>query len=271
VSAAPHDADELDGTEQPFVSHLIELRDRLIRSLWGVGLVFFALAAWPGPKHLYDLLAMPLIKALPAGSHMIAVGVVAPFLIPIKVTVLVAFSIALPWVLYQVWAFVAPGLYRHEKRLVLPLVVTSTLLFYLGVAFCYFFVFGQAFPAIQRMAPESVQVSPDIEAYLDFVITMFVAFGVAFEVPVAVIILARLGVVSIAQLRAFRRYYWVAAAAVAGIVTPPDPVSMLALLVPMGLLYEIGIWAAQIFIRTTQAPEDAADGAEADDAKAGHH
>jgi sec-independent protein translocase protein TatC len=146
VSAAPHDADELDGTEQPFVSHLIELRDRLIRSLWGVGLIFFALAAWPGPKHLYDLLAMPLIKALPAGAHMIAVGVVAPFLIPIKVTVLVAFGIALPWVLYQVWAFVAPGLYRHEKRLVLPLVITSTLLFYLGVAFCYFFVFGQAFP-----------------------------------------------------------------------------------------------------------------------------
>ena len=199
--------DELDGTEQPFVSHLIELRDRLIRSLWGVGLIFFALAAWPGPKHLYDLLAMPLIKALPAGAHMIAVGVVAPFLIPIKVTVLVAFAIALPWVLYQVWAFVAPGLYRHEKRLVLPLVVTSTLLFYLGVAFCYFIVFKKAFPAIQHMAPESVQVSPDIEAYLDFVLTMFTAFGVAFEVPVAVVIVARLGIVSVDQLRKFRNYY----------------------------------------------------------------
>jgi sec-independent protein translocase protein TatC len=264
VSATPNNVDELDGTEQPFVSHLIELRDRLIRSLYGIGIVFLALAAWPGPKHLYDLLALPLIRSLPAGSHMIAVGVVAPFLIPIKVTVLVSFGIALPWVLYQVWAFVAPGLYKHEKRLVLPLVITSTLLFYLGVAFSYFFVFQQAFPAIQRMAPESVQVSPDIEAYLDFVITMFVAFGVAFEVPVAVLIVARLGLVTIEQLKGFRRYYWVVAAAVAGIVTPPDPVSMLALLVPMGMLYEFGIWAAPIFIRASTPPEDAAD-----DAKAG--
>jgi sec-independent protein translocase protein TatC len=266
MSATPQGADELDGTEQPFVSHLIELRDRLIRSLYGIGIVFIGLAVWPGPKHLYDLLALPLIKSLPAGSHMIAVGVVAPFLIPIKVTVLVSFGIALPWVLYQVWAFVAPGLYKHEKRLVLPLVITSTVLFYLGVAFCYFFVFQQAFPAIQRMAPESVQVSPDIEAYLDFVITMFVAFGVAFEVPVAVLIIARLGLVTIDQLKAFRRYYWVAAAGVAGIVTPPDPVSMLALLVPMGMLYEVGIWAAPMFIRASSAPEDAAD-----DAKAGGH
>jgi sec-independent protein translocase protein TatC len=252
--AAPQD--ELDGTEQPFVSHLVELRDRLIRSLWGVGLFFFALCAWPGPRRLYDVLAQPLIKALPAGAHMIAVGVVAPFLIPIKVTVLVAFSIALPWVLYQVWAFVAPGLYKHEKRLVLPLVVTSTILFYLGVLFCYFFVFGQAFPAIQRMAPASVQVAPDIEAYLDFVITMFIAFGVAFEVPVAVVIIARLGLVSVEQLRGFRRYYWVAAAGVAGVVTPPDPVSMMALLVPMGMLYEFGIMAVPVFIRRTQAPEE---------------
>ncbi len=256
MSADPQAKDELDGTEQPFVSHLIELRDRLLWSLYGLGAVFLVLLAWPGPKELYDLLAKPLIESLPQGSKMIAVGVVSPFLIPIKVTVLMALGIALPWVLYQVWAFVAPGLYKHEKRLVLPLVVTSTVLFYLGVAFCYFFVFGQAFPAVQKMAPASVAVSPDIEAYLDFVITMFVAFGVAFEVPIAVIILARLGVVSIEQLRSFRRYYWVAAAAVAGIVTPPDPVSMLALLVPMGLLYEVGIWAAQLFIKHTQAPKD---------------
>jgi sec-independent protein translocase protein TatC len=256
VSADPQAKDELDGTEQPFVSHLIELRDRLLWSLYGLGAVFLVLLAWPGPKELYDLLAKPLIESLPQGSKMIAVGVVSPFLIPIKVTVLMALGIALPWVLYQVWAFVAPGLYKHEKRLVLPLVVTSTVLFYLGVAFCYFFVFGQAFPAVQKMAPASVTVSPDIEAYLDFVITMFVAFGVAFEVPIAVIILARLNVVSIEQLRSFRRYYWVAAAAVAGIVTPPDPVSMLALLLPMGLLYELGIWAAQLFIKHTQAPED---------------
>ena len=248
-------ADELSGTEQPFVAHLMELRDRLVRSLYGVGIVFAALAFWPGPRELYDLLARPLIAALPAGSHMIAVGVVTPFLIPIKVTVLLAFGIALPWVLYQAWAFIAPGLYRHEKRLVLPLVVTSTLLFYAGVAFSYFFVFQKAFPAIQKMAPASVQVSPDIEAYLDFVLTMFVAFGVAFEVPVAVVIVARLGLVTVEQLRKFRNYYWVAAAGVAGLVTPPDPASMIALLLPMVLLYEVGIWTVPLFIRATQAPD----------------
>jgi len=186
---------------------------------------------------------------------MIAVGVVSPFLIPIKVTVLVATGIALPWVLYQVWAFVAPGLYKHEKRLVAPLVITSTLLFYTGVAFSYFIVFQKAFPAIQRMAPASVQVSPDIEAYLDFVLTMFIAFGVAFEAPVAVVIVARLGLVTVEQLRKFRNYYWVVAAGVAGLVTPPDPASMIALLVPMILLYEVGIWTVPIFIKRTQAPD----------------
>lgn len=247
--------DELAGTEQPFVAHLIELRDRLLRSVYGVAIVFAALAAWPGPRKLYDFLAEPLITSLPAGAHMIAVGVVSPFLIPIKVTALAAVGLALPWVLYQVWAFVAPGLYRHEKRLVLPLVVTSTLLFYAGVAFCYFIVFKKAFPAIQHMAPDSVQVSPDIEAYLDFVMTMFIAFGVAFEVPVAVVIVARLGLVTVEQLRNFRSYYWVAAAVVAGLVTPPDPGSMIALLVPMILLYEVGILVVPLFIRSTQAPD----------------
>jgi sec-independent protein translocase protein TatC len=199
---------------------------------------------------------MPLVKTLPEGARMIATGVVSPFLVPIKVTVLAAFGLALPWVLYQVWAFVAPGLYKHEKRLVMPLVVASTLLFYAGAAFCYFFVFGQAFPAIQKMAPISVAVSPDIEAYLDFVITMFIAFGVAFEVPIAVVILARMGMVTVEQLKSFRSYFVVGAAAVAGVVTPPDPVSMLALLAPMVVLYEVGIWAARVFIKHTQAPAD---------------
>ena len=185
---------------------------------------------------------------------MIAVGVVSPFLVPIKVSVMAAIGLALPWILYQIWAFVAPGLYQHEKKLVLPLVAASTLLFYTGAAFCYFFVFGQAFPAIQKMAPISVAVSPDIEAYLDFVITMFIAFGVAFEVPIVVIILARMKIVTVEQLKGFRTYFVVAAAAVSALVTPPDPVSMIALLVPMCLLYEIGIWSAQIFIRHTQAP-----------------
>ena len=252
---SPHPADELAGTEQPFVQHLIELRDRLLYCIYGIAVFFIALALYPGPSELYDILAMPLVKTLPAGSHMIAVGVVSPFLIPIKVTVLCAFGLALPWVLYQVWAFVAPGLYQHEKRLVVPLVVASTLLFYAGAACCYFFVFGQAFPAIQRMAPASVAVSPDIEAYLDFVLTMFIAFGVTFEVPIVVIILARMELVTIEQLKSFRSFFIVGAAAVSGVVTPPDPVSMLALLIPMVLLYEVGIWAAQFFIKHTQAPE----------------
>ncbi|TAK81170.1 MAG: twin-arginine translocase subunit TatC [Aquabacterium sp.] len=259
MSTPPPSSDELEGSEQPFVSHLIELRDRLIKALYGVAAIAIALALYPGPRHLYDLLAQPLLHAMPAGSKMIAVGVVTPFLIPIKVLVLAALGVALPWVLYQVWAFVAPGLYKHEKRLVMPLVVSSTLLFYAGVAFCYFFVFGKAFPAIQSMAPESVAVTPDIEAYLDFVLTMFLAFGLAFEVPVVVVILARLGVVTVEQLRSFRRYFWVAAAAVAGLATPPDAVSMMALLFPMGLLYEVGIVAAQVFIKHTRAPEEAED------------
>lgn len=246
--------DELAGTEQPFVQHLVELRDRLLYAVYGIGAVFAVLAFFPGPSQLYDLLAMPLVKALPAGSKMIAVGVVSPFLVPIKVTVLAAFGVALPWVLYQVWAFVAPGLYKHEKRLVMPLVLASTALFYLGAAFCYFFVFGQAFPAIQKMAPASVAVSPDIDSYLDFVITMFIAFGVAFEVPVAVVIFARMGLVTVAQLKSFRAYFVVGAAGVAGLVTPPDPVSMLALLAPMCLLYEVGIVAARVFIKHTQPP-----------------
>jgi sec-independent protein translocase protein TatC len=251
--------DELAGTEQPFVQHLFELRDRLLHSLYGIAAVLAVLLFYPGPSKLYDLLAMPLVKVLPEGSRMIAVGVVSPFLVPIKVSVLAAIGLSLPWILYQIWAFVAPGLYKHERRLVLPLVAASTILFYMGAAFCYFFVFGQAFPAIQKMAPMSVAVSPDIEAYLDFVITMFIAFGVAFEVPIVVVILARMGVVTIAQLKSFRTYFVVGAAAVAGLVTPPDPVSMIALLIPMYLLYELGILAAKLFIKHTQAPDAQAD------------
>lgn len=256
MSDQPAPGDDVSGTEQPFVQHLIELRDRLLYCLYGVAAVFAVLVFFPGPSALYDLLAMPLVRALPEGSKMIAVGVVSPFLVPIKVSVLASLGLALPWVLYQVWAFVAPGLYQHEKKLVMPLVVASTVLFYAGAAFCYFFVFGQAFPAIQRMAPASVAVSPDIDAYLDFVITMFIAFGVAFEVPIVVVILARMGMVTVEQLKSFRSFFVVGAAAIAGVVTPPDPVSMLALLVPMCVLYEAGIWTAQIFIKHTRAPAD---------------
>jgi sec-independent protein translocase protein TatC len=159
-------------------------------------------------------------------------------------------------VLWQVWAFVAPGLYSHEKKLVLPLVISSTLLFFVGVAFSYFFVFGQVFKFIQSFAPKSITAAPDIEAYLDFVLSMFLAFGLAFEVPIVVIVLARMGIVSIEKLKAFRSYFIVVAFVAAAIVTPPDVVSQLALAIPMCLLYEVGIWAAQLFIRHTQAPEE---------------
>ncbi|EHR70098.1 twin arginine targeting protein translocase subunit TatC [Burkholderiales bacterium JOSHI_001] len=260
--STPEPQDELAGTEAPFVSHLIELRDRLIRALVAVGVVFAALCLWPGPAGLYDLLAQPLVANLPKGATLIATNVISPFIVPLKITMMAAFLVALPVVLYQVWAFVAPGLYSHEKRLVLPLVVSSTLLFLAGVAFCYFFVFGQVFKFIQGFAPKSITAAPDIEAYLSFVLTMFIAFGAAFEVPVAVVVLARMGVVSVEKLKAFRGYFIVVAFIIAAVITPPDVVSQLALAIPMCLLYEVGIWAAQIFIKHTQAPaeEPAADG-----------
>jgi sec-independent protein translocase protein TatC len=249
--------DELEGTEQPFVSHLVELRDRLVRASIAVLLCFGVLALWPGPAALYDLLAAPLVANLPKGTTLIATNVISPFLVPLKITLMAAFLVALPVVLYQVWAFVAPGLYSHEKRLVMPLVVSSTLLFFAGVAFCYFFVFGQVFSFIQQFAPKSITAAPDIEAYLSFVLTMFIAFGAAFEVPIVVIVLARLNVVSIAKLKAFRSYFIVLAFVVAAVITPPDVVSQLALAIPMCLLYEVGIWAAVIFIKHTQAPDAA--------------
>jgi sec-independent protein translocase protein TatC len=250
--------DGLEGTEQPFVSHLIELRDRLIRAVAAVAVCFAALAVWPTPGGLYDLLAAPLVASLPHGATLIATNVISPFMVPIKITLMAAFLLALPVVLYQVWAFVAPGLYLHEKKLVLPLVVSSTVLFFGGVAFCYFFVFKQVFAFIQSFAPKTITAAPDIEAYLGFVLNMFIAFGAAFEVPVVVVVLARLGMVSIDKLKAFRGYFVVLAFIIAAVITPPDVVSQLALAVPMCLLYEVGIWAARVFIRHTQPPGEEA-------------
>lgn len=251
--------DELEGSEQPFVEHLIELRSRLLKSVLAVGLVTLVLAIYPGPGRLYDWLALPLVAALPQGATMIATSVISPFMVPLKIMLAAAFMIALPFVLYQVWAFVAPGLYSREKKLVLPLVVTSTVLFFTGVAFSYFLVFGRVFAFIQAFAPKSITAAPDIEAYLSFVLTMFIAFGMAFEVPIAVVVLARVGVVTVAQLKHFRGYFIVAAFIVAAIVTPPDVVSQLALAIPMCLLYEIGIWVTQMFVRQKQAEEDEAE------------
>ncbi len=255
--------DELAGTEQPFVQHLVELRDRLIKAAIAVGIAGAVLALFPGPAALYDLLAAPLVSTLPKGATLIATSVISPFLVPLKILLMTAFLLALPVVLWQVWAFVAPGLYSHEKKLVLPLVVSSTLLFFIGVAFCYFFVFGQVFKFIQGFAPKSITAAPDIEAYLDFVLSMFLAFGLAFEVPIVVIVLARMGLVSIEKLKGFRSYFIVVAFVVAAVVTPPDVVSQLALAIPMCILYEIGIWAAQIFIKHAQAPAEQAPSADA--------
>ncbi|MGZ8287829.1 MAG: twin-arginine translocase subunit TatC [Telluria sp.] len=244
--------------EETFISHLIELRDRLVKSSIGIAVMFGLLALWPGPAAIYDILAEPMIAALPAGSKMIATGVIAPFLVPMKVTLMIAFILALPWVFYQVWAFIAPGLYAHEKKLVLPLVISSSFLFMSGVAFCYFFVFKRVFAFISAFSPASIAVTPDIENYLDFVMSMCLAFGVTFEVPVVVVILVRMGIVSVAKLKEIRSYVIVGAFVIAAIVTPPDVVSQLALAIPMCLLYELGLLLAPIFVRATQAPEESA-------------
>jgi sec-independent protein translocase protein TatC len=259
MSDSPKTDDELAGTEQPFVAHLMELRDRLVKAVIAVAVVAVALGFYPGPAGLYDLMAAPLVAHLPKGATMIATSVISPFMVPLKVLLMSAFLIALPVVLYQLWAFIAPGLYSHERKLVMPLVISSTVLFYIGVAFCYFFVFGRVFAFIQSFAPASITASPDIEAYLSFVLSMFLAFGLAFEVPVVVVVLARMNIFSIAKLKEFRGYFVVLAFIIAAIVTPPDVVSQLALAIPMVALYEVGIWAAQIFIRHTQAPVDPAE------------
>ena len=247
--------DEMAGSEQPFIQHLKELRDRLVKGAIAVAVVCVVLSVFPGPAQLYDFLAAPLIANLPDGTKLIATSVISPFMVPLKILLMTGFLIALPVVLYQAWAFVAPGLYTHEKKLVMPLVISSTLLFF------YYFVFGQVFKFIQSFAPKSITAAPDIEAYLSFVLTMFVAFGLSFEVPIVVIVLARMNLVTIQKLKDFRSYFIVLAFIIAAIVTPPDVVSQLALAIPMVLLYELGIWAAQLFIKHTRAPEDA--GAEA--------
>ena len=248
--------DELAGTEQPFVTHLMELRDRLVRALIAVGVAALILGLFPGPAALYDILAQPLVANLPKGATLIATSVISPFMVPLKILMMAAFLMALPVVLYQLWAFIAPGLYAHEKKLVMPLVISSTVLFFIGVAFCYFFVFGQVFKFIQSFAPKSITAAPDIEAYLDFVLSMFLAFGLTFEVPIAVVVLARMGVVSVDKLKEFRGYFVVLAFVLAAVVTPPDVVSQLALAIPMCILYDLGIWAAQVFIKHTQAPAE---------------
>jgi sec-independent protein translocase protein TatC len=226
-----------------FMSHLVELRDRLLRCVIALVLVFICLFPWA--RNIYSMLAKPLLASLPAGGQLIATEVTAPFFVPIKVTMMAALVIALPYLLYQIWAFVAPGLYAHEKKLVMPLIITSTVLFLCGMAFAYFLVFPIVFHFIISVAPEGVAVMTDIGKYLDFVLTLFVAFGVTFEVPVAVVILVRMGMVSVAKLRDIRPYVIVGAFVIGAIFTPPDMVSQVMLAVPLWVLYELGIFVAQ--------------------------
>ena len=233
--------------EESFLTHLIELRDRLIRALSAIFIVFIPLAFYA--RELYALLAAPLLATLPAGGQMIATDVVGVFLVPMKVALMVSFLIALPYVLYQIWAFVAPGLYAHEKKLALPLVAASVALFFIGMSFAYFVFFPMVFGFMAKFAPEGVAWMTDIEKYLSFVLTMFLAFGVTFEVPIIVIVLAKLGIVSIANLREWRPYVIVGAFVVAAVFTPPDVISQFMMAVPMCLLYELGIVLADWLVK----------------------
>ena len=242
----------MDQQEDTFLSHLFELRDRLIKALLSIGIVFVCLFPWA--KELYALLAQPLIATLPQGGQMIATDVVGVFLVPMKVALMVAFLIALPYVLYQVWAFVAPGLYTHEKRLALPLVAASVFLFFVGMSFAYFLVFPTVFKFMANIAPEGVAWMTDIEKYLSVVMTTFLAFGVTFEVPVVVVVLVRMRVVELETLKEWRSYMIVAAFVIAAIFTPPDVISQLMLAIPLCLLYELGMLMAR-FVSKPVKPE----------------
>ncbi|MGA0129194.1 MAG: twin-arginine translocase subunit TatC [Burkholderiales bacterium] len=224
---------------ESFISHLIELRDRLLKAMVALLVVFGVLFYWA--RDIYSFLAKPLLDELPAGSHMIAVEVAAPFFVPIKVTMFVSLVIALPFVLYQIWAFIAPGLYSHEKKFAIPLVATSTLLFLIGMAFAYFIVFPVVFHFVATFTPEGVEMNTDIQKYFDFVLALFLAFGLAFETPIAVVILTKMGIVSLKKLKESRPYVIVGAFVIAAIFTPPDVVSQLLLAFPIWLLFELGL------------------------------
>ncbi|MEO5559539.1 MAG: twin-arginine translocase subunit TatC [Dokdonella sp.] len=236
-----------DGAEQSFISHLVELRERLLKAVAAVLLVLLALM--PFANKLYGWLALPLIRHLPQGGTMIATEVASPFLTPLKLAFFVALVVAIPIVLYQLWAFVAPGLYRNEKRLAVPILVSAVILFYIGCTFAYFLVLPAVFTFMTAVAPAGVSVMPDIGRYLDFVLMLFLAFGLCFEVPVVLVILVALGVVSTEQLAQSRRYAIVGSFAIAAVLTPPDVLSQTMLAIPMCLLYEVGIIGARTLTR----------------------
>jgi sec-independent protein translocase protein TatC len=246
--------------EQSFLSHLVELRQRIVRAAIAIIVVFIPMAFFM--QQIFDFLSRPMLAALPVGTKLLATGVITPFMVPLKVTLFGAFLIALPYVLWQVWAFVAPGLYRHEKRLAGPLIASSVLMFFAGMAYCYFVVFGLVFKFIAGFAPASVSVSPDIEAYFGFVMSLFIAFGLTFEVPIVVVLLVRFGIASIDKLKKARPYVIVGAFIIAAIFTPPDVLSQLLLAIPLCVLYELGIVIAR-FVGGPKAAEEPAPSQEA--------
>ncbi len=248
--------DELAGTEQPFVQHLMELRDRLLYCCYGLAVAAALLAFWPGPSGLIDMIAMPIRAHMPQDAKLIAIGVFSPFFVPLKVLGMTSVLLALPWLMYQIWMFVAPGLYSHEKKFALPLILFGSLLAYTGIAFVQFFVLDKMFGFIQRFTPESVAATPDISSYVEAILSLYIAFGCAFQVPIVVMLLVRFEIVTVEKLREFRGYFVVLAFVVAAVLTPPDVVSQLALAIPMCLLYEIGIIAAKYFVKISKAPEE---------------
>ena len=238
---------EDSGIQESFLSHLFELRDRVVKSALAIISVFVCLVYWA--PDIFHLFAQPLLQALPAGGKMIVTDVTGSFFVPMKVTMLVAFLIALPVVMYQLWAFIAPGLYMHERKLILPLVVSSYTLFIIGMAFAYFLVFPTVFKFMASYnAPLGAEMSTDIDNYLSFAMTTFLAFGITFEVPVVVVVLVRMGMVSLEKLKEIRPYVIVGAFVISAIVTPPDVLSQLLLAVPMTLLYELGLLIARLYV-----------------------
>ena len=256
MSQTPPPNDELAGTEQPFVQHLMELRDRLLYCVYGIALAVAVLAIWPGPNGLIDFIAHPIRAHMPPDAKLIAVGVFTSFFVPLKVLMRVAVRAVLPWRIYQMWAFIAPGLYSHEKKFALPLIFFGSVLAYAGIAFVQFFVLDKMFAFIQGFTPASVAATPDIASYVESILSLYLAFGLAFQVPIVVMLLVRFGLVEVAKLKSFRGYFIVVAFIVAAVVTPPDVISQLALAVPMCLLYEVGILAAGWFVRVSKAPDE---------------
>lgn len=248
--------DKLDdpANDQPLMAHLIELRERTVKAAISVLIVFVAMS--PFMKEIFDWLSKPLMVALLDGAKLLSTGVVAPFMVPLKVTLFCAFVVALPYVLYQFWAYIAPALYKREKRLALPVIVSSVLMFAVGMAYCYFVVFRMVFQFIAGFSPDSVNFAPDIDSYFSFVITMFFAFGLTFEVPIFVMVLNRVGMASAKRLKKIRPYVIVGAFVVAAIFTPPDVLSQLLLALPLVVLYEFGIVLVKVFGRKDDSNED---------------